>query len=282
MLVAKTILLDDDPSRMVDKEFLFVLGARDPEMREIAGVLRSRDRNFLHASRRGLPVDPRAAYHADGVVSIAPNGRSRPALLPPRRPAVFVECTVAGHEPSLRVDHHHPGDPGYAQPPERYLEGASIGQTLKLLEMEATPTQRLLAAADHCLTAAYAGQCPGVDPHELLFLRASWRSRVTGRSLMDVVEGIQHAAKQVELHFDSEYGESVFLDTTELPPDLAEGAAYAVRTVRYRDWFPGTVLKEMLKGAQPDHVERFMAAHRGEGREVYGNPFRGYAGAYLT
>jgi hypothetical protein len=37
----------------------------------------------------------------------------------------------------------------------------------------------------------------------------------------------------------------------------------------------------MLKGASPAHVERFMAAHRAHGREVYGNPYRGYAGAYL-
>ena len=99
---------------------------------------------------------------------------------------------------------------------------------------------------------------------------------------MDVVVGIQHAGKQVARHFDSEQGENVFLDPTELPRDIAEGAAYAGQPVRYRDWFSGTALKEMLKGARPDHVQRFMAAHRGEGREVYGNPYRGYAGAYLT
>ena len=34
----------------------------------------------------------------------------------------------------------------------------------------------------------------------------------------------------------------------------------------------------MPKGASPEHIERFMATHR----EVYGNPYRGYAGAYLT
>jgi hypothetical protein len=266
---------------MLDKESCFVLGARDPEMREIAQVLRKDARDYVHAASQGNPVVARTAYAADGVVSLSRSGRPTQALLPPQQPAVFVECTLRGHEPAQRVDHHHPGDPGYAMPPERYLDGASLGQTLRLLELEPTSTQRLLAAADHCLTAAYQGACPGVDPKELLFLRASWRARVTGRSLGDVIDAILGAAKQARRYYDSEYGECLFLDPTDLPPDLAEGAAYAGKAVRYREWFPGGDLKEMLKGGSPEHIERFMAMHASSGREVYGNPHRGYAGAYL-
>lgn len=266
---------------MVDKEAVFVLGAVDPEMREIARVLKKDARIVLHAASGGLPVTTRNAYDADGVVRLSRQGRGMEALLPPLAPAVFVECTVRGHQPILRIDHHNPGDPGYAQPPERYLEGASIGQTLRLLELDPTDTQRLIAAADHCLTAAYQGMCPGVDPHELLFLRASWRARMSGRSLADVVDGILGAARLVRRRYDSEYGESLFLDPTEQPPDLPEGAAYTGCPVRYRAFFPNGDLKEMLKGAGPDHIERFMAMHRDAGREVYGNPHRGYAGAYL-
>ena len=267
---------------MLDKHASFVLGAHDPEMREIAHVLRAGGRPYLHAARSRVRVSTRDAYSADGVVALSRGGRASEALLVPQAPAVFVECTVRGHAPALRVDHHNPGDPGYAMPPARFMEGASLGQTLRLLEREATPTQRLIAAGDHCLTAAYQGECPGIDAKELLFLRASWRARVTGRSLMDVLDGILRAARQVRRHFDSELGESLFLDPTEAPPDLAEGAAYAGRAVRYREWFPGGALKEMLKGAAPEHIERFMALHRGAGREVYGNPYRGYAGAYLV
>ena len=266
---------------MLEKDVPFVLGALDPEMREIAKVLRGAERGYYHAAVGGIRVGTRNAYSADSVVRLSRGGRPTVAVLPPREPAAFVECTVRGNEPVVRIDHHNPGDPGYACPPERYMEGASIGQTLRLLEMEPTPTQRLLAAGDHCLTAAYQGQCPGVDPKELLFLRASWRGRVTGRGLTDVVDGILHSAKLVRERFDSEYGESLFLDPTELPPDLAEGAAYTGRAVRYRELFPEGTLKEMLKGASPEHIERFMATHRDEGREVYGNPYRGYAGAYL-
>lgn len=267
---------------MVDKHCYFVLGAQDPEMREIASVLRKSARRAMNAAKGRVPVSTRTAYDADGVVKVSRSGRALEALLPPQAPAVFVECTVRGREPVLRIDHHHPGDPGYAMPAQRYMEGASIGQTLELLEMEPTATHRLLAAADHCLTAAYQGECPGVDPKELLFLRASWRARVSGRSLMDVIDGILHAAKQVRRFYDSQYQESLFLDPTEAPGDLAEGAAYAGRAVRYREWFPGGALKEMLKGASPEHIERFMSMHRSTGREVYGNPHRGYAGAYLA
>lgn len=266
---------------MIDKEAIFVLGAQDPEMREIARVLGKSLRRYHHAAKDAQPVTTRNAYDADGVVNLARGGQFSAALILPYAPTAFVECTLLGREPVARVDHHHPGDPGYDMPPERYLEGSSLGQALRLLEIEASDTQRLLAAADHCLTAAYQGLCPRVDPGELLFMRASWRARATGRTLSDVLEGILHAAKQVRLSYDSEYGESLFLDPTVLPADLAEGGAYAGHPIRYREFFRNGDLKEMLKGASPAHIERFMEMHREQGREVYGNPHRGYAGAYL-
>ena len=266
---------------MIDKEAIFVLGALDPEMREIARVLKKSARRHHHAAKDSQPVTTRNAYDADSVVNLARGGHFNEALLLAHAPTAFVECTLRGRDPLVRVDHHHPGDPGYDKPPERYLEGSSLGQALRLLEIEPSETQRLLAAADHCLTAAYRGLCPGIDPAELLFMRASWRARATGRTLSDVVEGILHAAKQVQRYYDSEYGESVFLDPAVLPADLAEAAAYIGHPIRYREFFRNGDLKEMLKGASPEHIERFMAMHREQGREVYGNPHRGYAGAYL-
>jgi hypothetical protein len=267
---------------MVDKEWIFVLGAQDPEMREIKKAISHAARNHVYAATAGGRCNPRTAYQADRVILTGPENTGRAAVLSPQAPAVFVECTVQNHEPALRVDHHHPGDPGYDKAPERYMEGSSLGQVLTHLEMEPTETQRLLAASDHCLTAAYQGMCPGVDPKELLFLRASWKARITGRSFGDVMDCILDSVKRVERHYDSEYGESVFLDPTEVPPDLAEGAAYAGKPIRYREWFRDGELKEMLKGAAPAHIERFMQGHQGAGREVYGNPYRGYAGAYIT
>jgi hypothetical protein len=264
---------------MIDKDATFILGAQDPEMREIERVLDSARQARMHAARGRYRVNARTAYDADGVVHAGPGG-TRAALLLPGVPLAFVECGLAGCEPIARVDHHHPGDPGFEAGPERYMEGSSLGQVLQLLEREPTETQRLLAAGDHCLTAAYQGACPGVDPNLLLELRASWRARVSGRTLSDVIGGILDAADRVRTHHDSEFGESRFLDPTEIPLDLAEGSAYAGIPVRYRGLMPDGVLKEMFKGGNPAAVERFMAEHRSAGRQVYGNPYRGYAGTY--
>jgi len=265
---------------MIDKDWTFVLGAQDPEMREIERVVADDGHTAVHAAKNRRRCNPKTAYEADSVVRVGPDMIPRPAVLPPKAPAVFVECTLRGHEPVARVDHHHPGDPGYEIGPQDYLRGSSLGQVLELLEREATDTQRLLAASDHCLTAAYQGACPGVDPGELLFLRASWRAKVSGRTLSDVIDGILDAARRVTQHHDSEFGESRFFDPTELPLDLAEGAAYAGLPVRYRELLPEGVLKEMFKGGTPEAVQAFMDEHLAAGRPVYGNPYRGYAGTY--
>lgn len=265
---------------MIDRDWHFVLGAQDPEMREIQRVLDSERLAWFHAARHGRRCNPRTAYAADGVVRVGPDQIPRAAVLPPRAPLVTVECGLPGLEPAVRVDHHHPGDPGYEVEPERFMEGASLGQVLRLLEREPTETQRLLAASDHCLTAAYQGRCPGVDPQELLFLRASWKAKVSGRTLSDVVEGILDAAQRVQARHDRALGESRFLDPTEIPPDLAEGAAWAGLPVRYRELQSEGVLKEMFKGGTPAAVEAFMAGHEAAGRPTYGNPWRGYAGSY--
>lgn len=265
---------------MVDKDWTFVLGAQDPEMREIERMLRRAGRPFVHAAQAGERSTPRTAYQADDVVRVSRAGQVMSAFLPPQAPAVFVECTVVGAMPMLRVDHHHPGDPGYDKDCAAYLQGSSLGQVLGLLEMAPSGKQRLLAAADHCLSAAYRGACPGVEPEELLAWRASWQARMSGRSLDDVLEGIQQAVKQVCRHYDSELGEAIFADPADIPLDLAEGAAYRGKAVRYRQVLPGGEMKEMLKGAGEKHIERFMADHLAAGRQVYGNPHRGYAGAY--
>jgi hypothetical protein len=265
---------------MLDKDSFIVLGAQDPEMREIEHLLESDRRSWLHAACGRQRCSSKTAYDADATVRLGRDGVARAAVLPPKAAAVFVECTVRSREPALRVDHHHPGDPGYAMPPERYLEGSSLGQMLRLLEREPTETQRLLAAADHCLTAAYQGECPGVDPDELLFLRASWQAKISGRTLSDVIDGILDASKRVRRHYDSEFAESRFLDPTRVPKDLAEGAAHAGVPVRYRALLPDGTLKEMIKGASPEGIGRFIAEHEAAGRPTYGNPHRGYAGSY--
>lgn len=51
----------------------------------------------------------------------------------------------------------------------------------------------LTAAADHCLAAAYRGECPGVDPEALMRWRAESRARFQVRAVEDVLLDIDRA-----------------------------------------------------------------------------------------
>lgn len=81
----------------------------------------------------GERVMPRTAYIADDVVRVSRGARPMAAVLPPQAPVVFIECSTRAHEPVLRVDHHHPGDPGYANGAGRLFSGSSLGQVLNQL-----------------------------------------------------------------------------------------------------------------------------------------------------
>jgi len=65
-----------------------------------------------------------------------------------------------------------------------------------------TPTSRaiaipqalvLAAAADHCLAAAYRGECPGVDPESLAAWRAETRAAHQGRPVAEVLRDVEKA-----------------------------------------------------------------------------------------
>ena len=266
--------------QMIKEKLLFVLGAQDPEMREIEKVLGTLQIPFVHAAKDNLRCSANLAYSANSVVKVTA-AKSQVVILDPTKELVFVETTLSRGNCVKQIDHHNPGDSGYAKSPSQYLEGSSLGQTLSFFGIEPTETQKLLAAADHCLTAAYQGQCPGVDPGELLFMRAAWHSLMSQTTLSNVIDTILTAAKHITKHYNPDTNESVFKDPTRVPHYLAEGAAYTGKPVRYRSLMPNGSLKEMLKGAVPSQIERFMQEHTTQGHQVYGNPHRGYAGAYL-
>jgi hypothetical protein len=259
---------------------LFILGALDPEMREIERVLGMHGYPVAWAAVGRQRCSSATAYDADAALHME-RGRQQAQLILPRQPVVFVECAIRRIDPVLRIDHHNPGDAGFDCGPQDYLRGSSLGQLLTLLNLEPDPTQRLLAAADHCLTAAYQGECPGVDPDELLFMRASWQAKMTYRPFGLVMSSILEAARLVRERYDPQAGAALFLDPTLTVPDLPEGAARAGMPVRYRSMEPSGLVKEMLKGASPDAISSFMQENRLLGRRVYGNPYRGYAGTYL-
>lgn len=140
------------------KSYFFVLGSRDVEMSLIEELLKIRapyghalgkDGNRVAPGDPGWGFVPMLGYLEEGMT------------------LVMVECNPPpvwdgiSHD-VLVIDHHAP-HPNSTRPPEEYWEASSLGQVCDLLDIK--PTHELLAqaAADHCLAAAFAGQCPGVD-----------------------------------------------------------------------------------------------------------------------
>lgn len=281
----------------------FVLGASDPEMVRIERLLDSvADTGLISYSCACTPdtmdrVLPGNAYRSP-VTTGVPAGWVREggqglvqahkvpvtAEVPAGATVVAVEC---GYPADVMIDHHRPGDPGYGQPPERYLEASSIGQVVRMLTdrglvtteavERAVPDWRLAAAADHCLHAAYRARCPGVDPDALMEWRAETRAVFQGRSKEEVLQDVAAAMDVLQRAPRDSLGVAQLLGHTAEAPEAAARLGVAFSTaVRDRD---GRT-KVVLQGASPETIQAWMDTQKTKGVEVYGDPVRGFAGFY--
>jgi hypothetical protein len=158
-----------------------------------------------------------------------------------------------------------------------------------------------LAASSFCLTDAYSGNCPGVDPTKLLELRVAERVRSMGGSSLcsnefsnacgEIRSRIRDArdtfksAKKIDL---TKYGkfvripEASVLDLRNIKDDplLLEAAAfYGECIIGYDDMLGRTF---MGGRAAMEHIETFMkwwAPDNGL-KNIWGSPARGYAEAF--
>src|SRR5690606_18322240 len=93
---------------------------------------------------------------------------------------MLPECWIRPNRPEV--------DPGVID----YVEGAwRIGG--KSAVYTAPQEVVFAAAADHCLAAAYRGECPGVDPTALMVWRAETRAAFQGRSVEDILADVERA-----------------------------------------------------------------------------------------
>jgi hypothetical protein len=248
---------------------IFVLGASDPEMREIANVLRAAGERYVYACIGDVRVHAANAYTADCVSS----------RLPKRVDLVFVECAVRGLRPSHIVDHHNPGDPGFECGPADYLKGSSLGQVLALLRREPTEEQRIICAADHCPQQAYQGLCPGVTPVALSDWRLASKAAFKGISvdeLRALVE-VQHERLKAADRVTIAGVEVAWLPESadETPEASARyGIPFMYRTVERDGRNKAGIL------SAPAHVVEAWMRDCGLS-DVYGSPSRGYAGGYF-
>lgn len=252
-------------------KYVFVLGSSDPEMQEIERVVKAAGHEVLYATVRAMRARAAQAAEANGVSG----------LLPPNTPIVTVECAVLGLCPDVVIDHHAPGDPGYACGPDRFLEGSSLGQTLRLLGITPSKEQLLIAASDHCPTQAYAGLCPGVSPKDL----ADWR-RASRAERRRVTPAEMESAILAAKDFLTTSAERVEFCGHPFPwvvdkrtsSEVSEASARFGIPFMYQERDEDGRTKFGIVGAGPELVAAWMRDCGLQG--VYGNPYRGYAGGY--
>ena len=143
----------------------------------------------------------------------------------------------------------------------------------------------MIAAADHCLGAAYQGQCPGVDPDALMRWHVAARAAYEGRDgealLQDVASAraALRAAPRVELAPGLYAADMRAQPVPELLMAAAREGQCCISAVKARD---GRVKIGCLVGSR-DQVDAFMQSWAAANGlvDVYGDAVRGFAGAYV-
>lgn len=261
---------------MDSSHVVWVLGAYDPEMRAIRHMLRKAGHFVAAAHCEGRPCTAHNAYRADALSRRVPEG-SR---------IVWVECRTdwysAGHD--LIVDHHHPGDPGFDASPNEFWEGSAIGQVARLIGVS-EPEHRLVAASDHCLSAAMRGECPGIDPAELMNWRIVARSSMARIPRWQLKLLITRAVDRLQsLPRLSICGVEVVDASFDTTPELRDAAALSCLPILTTRTNADGRIKVGLYGAKREVTATWMKAMDASGLvdHCYGNPNREYAGAVLT
>lgn len=273
---------------------VIVFGAPDIEEQRARKIAAEYGLILATATMGGEKCNPMTAYRADGF-----------ALDLTESVAEASECIIFECSPNAagslvvaaQCDHHNPGNFGFGLPPSQYLEASSLGQLLKFLGVEPSQKDKVIAAADHCLAAAYQGQCPGVTAQEVIAMRLpEIMKRENISSEAEAMAGIEAAVKLLKNPTKTvALGGVEVADIRDLGPipflveaGVMTGTAYLAKGDKR---FPDKV---NLSGSKPVVAEFLGEVVMVEGRptypngwaaknglfQAYGDAARGFAGAY--
>ena len=293
-----------------------VVGAPDREAQVAASLAQRAGLEVLYATHQGARVEARNAYEADGVSVQTAEVllfECRPKFIHPtvsvrhldhhfpgdpgygKPPAEFLPASSLGqliswlaqnkailpHDKELGLsitgDTPEPDD----QDGDLYWVQDTLTDDWFVVEgsfVYLIPEEiALTAAADHCLAAAYQGQCPGVDPDRLLKWRVRTRAAFQGRSVEDVEADVQAARRSLAEAPRINLGNIPVADLRPIGtvPEAPEAAA--------RDGVPFLArLKDgkiVLQAAPPEAIQALLDGALALA-DCYGDPARGFAGGY--
>ena len=173
---------------------LFVLGSKDIEMDAVESLLRTLGEEYIYAKKNNKRVSPSTAY-TDGDIDEIDSSYDT---------VIFVECNMNLKNKDLvihKIDHHFIGDFGYGKSSKDYWNASSLGQVWNMLKPinEIPPKKyRYIAAADHCLRKAYAGECVNINKNFLLDRRIRIKAAFKGKTQDEIKNNISYALKIVE------------------------------------------------------------------------------------
>jgi hypothetical protein len=196
---------------------------------------------------------------------------------------------------TIVIDHHRPGDPGFALGPDRFWEASSIGQLHMLLELEPDHDALVMAAFDHCFATAVCGGCAGVTAEEIIHLRVgeiAKQTRTSGEVVWKCVTDFRIALTRApEIRIGKQTikdlrGEhlGVGYSLKYLSAQLAVVMNGCVALLRHKDHVRQAEKNTLTGHATPATVKFFMeewASTQGLIR-VFGVPERGYAGGFVS
>lgn len=269
---------------------VYLLGADDPEMREMERILKLHQQQVEYAMKDGVRCHPGNAYKADGYF---PSCFMMPIEYIDH--IVMIECDASTPEGTevMHIDHHRQGDPGYGLPSEQFWLASSLGQLCEYLGINPDHSQVILAAMDHCPASAIRGECPGVTAQEVVDRKIDEIAKATGVSHDEVRQRIAELTERLEVASSVEIGGQELRDMR--PWDTGSGYSldYLCSQVATLAGGYGVLLKTHDRGdsrekwtiaghCSPQCVAAFMtewAPVQGL-MGIYGVPNRGYAGGY--
>ena len=266
------------------KKVCAILGASDPEMAAIAKMLTVAEIPFMYGTYNYKRANSSSAYDLDCPNQfLYENECEEVWMIECDAQEIFLE-----EECVIMIDHHKEGDAGYGKPPEMYWSGSSIGQVWERLSA-ILPIEKLeeihkecwdrevVAAADHCLLAAYAGLCPGISSTEIRMWRAISKSTFIGCSVQSIFSAQDMAVSIIGSMPVIDIAGKKVVDATGydgIIPELPDACGIA------RISCLSKVGKKLgIFSLHPEVIEAWMEGEKAAGRIVWGAPARGYAGS---